>query len=172
MHRSTKRYRVLKSVFYFLLIPLIGLFGCDKQPSDEAILLELFQKEKELNCSLSSMKDSISTEWDNINTLLTNTLPPDMPQQERANMLKVRNANLIRMFQSFDDLDETVKMALRKTEEMDQKMTKRITSLKQESNKIESQKIALFEKINQTAGAAEVTRIKGINKVLLALDCE
>jgi hypothetical protein len=172
MDNPIKPHSLLKSVACFLLISLIGIFGCEKQPSDEAILLELFQKEKALNCRLSSMKDSISTAWDDINHLLTNALPPDMPEQERANMLKVRNANLIRMFQSFDDIDESVKMALSKTEEMDQEMTKRITSLKQEANKIESQKIALFEKINQTAGAEEVTRIKRINEVLLAQECE
>ncbi|MGH1433555.1 MAG: hypothetical protein ACRBG0_03750 [Lewinella sp.] len=118
------------------------------------------------------MKDSISTEWDNINNLLETSLPQEMPQEERMNMLKVRNANLIRMFQSFDGLDEAVKVALMKTEEMDKEMTKRITSLKKEANEIESQKRALFEKISQSVGAEEVARIKDANEVLLSLDCE
>jgi uncharacterized protein YdcH (DUF465 family) len=172
MGRSTKRYRLLKPVFYLLFFSLMGVVSCDKPSSDEVVLLELFQKEKELNCSLTLMKDSISMEWDNINTLLKNTLPSNMPSQERANMLKVRNANLIRMFQSFDDVDETVKVALSKTEQIDQEMTKRITSLKKEANQIESQKIALFEKINQTSGAEEVARMKEVNKALLSQECQ
>lgn len=93
------------------------------------------------------MKDSITTEWDNINYLLEENLPAEMPSEEKTNMLKVRNASLIRMFQSFDDVDEGVKMALAKTEQLDIEMTKRITVLKKEVQKIESEKIALFQKI-------------------------
>ena len=62
-------------------------------------LLALFEEEKELRCSLAAMKDSISMQWDQINLLLENNMPAEMPGEERANMLKVRNANLIRMFQ-------------------------------------------------------------------------
>ncbi len=172
MCKAIKGHGVLKPVLCFLLFPLIGIFSCEKSSSDKAVLMELFQKEKDLNCNLSLMKDSITMEWDNINNLLEKTLPDDMPQEERANMLKVRNASLIRMFQSFDDTDETVKMALNKTERIDQEMTKRITSLKKEANQIELQKIALFEKINQTKGVEEVARIKGLNEEVLARECE
>ena len=76
------------------------------------------------------------------------------------------------MFQSFDDVDEGVKMALAKTEQLDIEMTKRITVLKKEVQKIESEKIALFQKINEASGADEVARIKSIHQSLLSENCK
>ena len=162
----------MKTVFYFLLIFLFSILGCENKPKEETVLLELFQKEKALNCQLAAMKDSITTEWDNINYLLEENLPAEMPSEEKTNMLKVRNASLIRMFQSFDDVDEGVKMALAKTEQLDIEMTKRITVLKKEVQKIESEKIALFQKINEASGADELARIKGIHQSLLSENCK
>lgn len=172
MGRKAKKNCLLQLVFSWLLLPFLVFVGCENSPTDEALLLTLFQQEKALKCELSLMKDSIVTEWDNINALLKSVLPPDMPPQEQANMLKVRNANLIRMFQSFDSLDESVKMALTKTEKIDAEMTKRITSLKQEVNHIETQKIALLEKVNQSEGVEEVARLKQMNARLLAGACD
>ena len=162
----------MKPLVYLLLVILIGILSCNKNQSVEADLMVLFQKEKELNCRLASMKDSITAEWDNITSLLNQNLPTDMPEAEKANMLKVRNANLIRMFQSFDNVDETIKSALQRTEEMDMKMTKRITSAKRESNNIESQKLTLFEQANNKFGVKEVTRLKSINEKLQTEHCK
>jgi len=162
----------MKPTFYFLLILLFAVSGCENKPNEEAVLLELFHKEKKLSCQLASMKDSIITEWDNINHLLEENLPADMPTEEKTNMLKVRNASLIRMFQSFDDVDEEMKMALNKTEQLDMKMTKRITVLKKEVQKIESEKIALFQKINEASGAEELARFKNIHQSLLLEKCK
>ncbi|MCB9339026.1 MAG: hypothetical protein H6577_12925 [Lewinellaceae bacterium] len=161
----------MKPTYFFLSLLLFAVFGCENKPNEEAALLELFQKEKALNCQLASMKDSITTEWDNINHLLQKNLPTDMPAEEKTNMLKVRNASLIRMFQSFDDVDEGVKMALDKTEQLDMEMTKRITVLKKEAQKIESEKIVLFQKINEASGADEVSRFKDLHQSVLSENC-
>ena len=162
----------MKTVFYLLLIFLFSILSCEKKPKEEAVLLELFLKEKALNCQLAAMKDSITTEWDNINYLLEENLPSEMPSEEKTNMLKVRNASLIRMFQSFGEVDEGVKMALDKTEQLDMEMAKRITVLKKEAQKIESEIIVLFQKINEASGADELARIKGIHQSLLSENCK
>lgn len=162
----------MKPVFCILLFLLYGLFGCNSTQKEEADLLELFQQEKELNCRLLSMKDSIDTEWENTNFLLEKNLPSDMPSEEKANMLKVRNANLIRMFQSFDDMDKKVKIALQKTEQMDEQMTKRITTLKQEIHRIESQKMILFEKLYQAGGTEKVAHFKHTHETILSENCK
>ena len=101
-------------------------FRLQKKPKEETVLLELFQM-KNLNCQLAAMKDSITTEWDNINYLLERNLPAEMPSEEKTNMLKVRNASLYPNVPIFDDVDEGVKMVLAKTEQLDIEMTKRIT---------------------------------------------
>lgn len=36
----------MKTVFYFLLIFLFSILGCENKPKEETVLLELFQKEK------------------------------------------------------------------------------------------------------------------------------
>lgn len=162
----------MRAVFCFLLAILPGIIGCDKTSHEEVDLLQLFAKEKELNCELASMKDRITKEWDNINFLLKENLAPDMPEEEKANMLKVRNANLIRMFQSFNDMDEELKMALKETEEIDLEMTKRINVLKKESNEIESQKMILFQIINEKKGSEEVARLKDVNVSIRSQGCK
>lgn len=161
----------MKSIFYFLSLLLFAVLGCTSKPKLEATLLELFQKEKVLNCQLASMKDSITTEWDSINHLLEENLPAEMPAEEKANMLKVRNANLIRMFQSYDAVDEGVKMALDKTEQLDMEMTQRITALKKEVQKIESEKMMLLQKINEASGADEVARFNDLHQSVLSEKC-
>lgn len=162
----------MKPLSYFLFLLIFTVLGCVNKPKEKAALLELFRKEKNLNCQLVSIKDSITTEWDNINHLLEENLPADMPVEEKTNMLKVRNANLIRMFQSYNNIDEGVKMELNKTEQLDMKMTKRITALKQELQKIELEKMALFQKINRTAGAEEVANFRDIHQSLLSDSCK
>lgn len=162
----------MRPVCYLLFVTLTGAWACDTAQNEKTALLELFHKEKALNCRLASMKDSITTEWDNVNHLLEESLPADMPEEEKTNMLKVRNANLIRMFQSFALMDEEMKMELKKTEQLDLEMTKRITTLRQEANMIETQKIELLGQINQTEGAEEVARLKRINKTLLSETCK
>ncbi|MCB0537905.1 MAG: hypothetical protein KDE33_10320 [Bacteroidetes bacterium] len=161
-----------KSVLYIIPLLFICLTGCNTKNREETALLNMFHKEKELSCQLASMKDSITLEWDNINGLLEENLPADMPLEEKNNMLKVRNASLIRMFQSFDEVDEEVKKALDKTEKVDMEMSKRITALKREVQKIESEKMMLFQKINETMGAEEVARFKDKRQSVLAEKCK
>jgi hypothetical protein len=161
----------VKNIFYFLLLLLPVVLGCADKPKHEATLLELFQKEKKLSCQLSSMKDSITTKWDNINHLLEENLPAEMPAEEKTNMLKVRNASLIRMFQSYDDVDEGVKMALDKTEQLDLEMAKRIAALKKEVEKIESEKMMLLQKITEASGADEVARFNDLHQSVLSEKC-
>lgn len=147
-------------MFFLHLTLFITISACVQKPEDETALMELFKKEKVLSCQLASMKDSITTEWDNINLLLEEKLPLDMPLEEKKNILKVRNASLIRMFQSFSDMEEDVKTALSRTERLDREMSKRITVLKHKIQKLESEKMVLLQSINQRAGTDEVARLK------------
>ena len=86
--KSQNAYWIL--IFLLLATLFIGPVGCNDINNKDTALKQLFQKEKALNCQLASMKDSIKTEWDKINHLLEETLPADMPLEEKRNMLKVR----------------------------------------------------------------------------------
>lgn len=163
---------VMKFTLPILLVVCFAISSCEKELKEEAILLELFHKEKKLNCQLASMKDSITLEWDNTNRILEEHLPTSIPEEEKQNLLKVRNANLIRMFKTYDQLDATVKMEVKETEEIDKKMSQRINALKQESHKIESQKIQLLNKVNQSEGASELERLQEINQSIMSENCD
>lgn len=155
----------------FCSIWTLGSFSCEANQEQKTALLALFEEEKELRCSLAAMKDSISMQWDQINLLLENNMPAEMPGEERANMLKVRNANLIRMFQSFEQMDEGVKVALQATEQMDQEMAQSITAMKKTINDIETQKMKLLSVIEKTHGPEEVTSLKELLQVKLSEQC-
>lgn len=139
----------------FHLLPALLLLGsCTKTGDYETELMQLGREEKALQCTLDSLHSRISTEWDGVNALLKANLPQDMPEEEKANMLRVRNAGLIRMFESFQSVDPAIKQALAAVEQTDVNMRKEILVLKAQAQQVEAHKMALYEKISRTAGAA------------------
>ncbi|WP_236969950.1 hypothetical protein [Membranihabitans marinus] len=93
------------------------------------------------------MKESIATDWDQMNMLLEQSLSPDMPEAEKNNILKVRNASLIRMFESFKEVDTSVQMALLSLEEKDRKMVEKIVELKAQLSDLSKRKNVLLKKM-------------------------
>lgn len=148
------------------------LTGCHWTQDPKDMIVKLSEKEKELNCQLASMKNSITREWDNINNLLEASLPEEMPEDERNNILAVRNANLIRMFQSFENIDDSIKMALKITEQKDMEMSKRLQALKQEASAIQKEKIKIFQTVNQTGGEQKLIELKTLNQKILSKECK
>ncbi len=162
----------LRSGIAVMLMPLVFMIpGCHPADRTEEALLASFQKEKDLHCQLAVMKDSIKMEWDHVSEMLDENLPEDMPEEEKNNMLKVRNASLIRMFQSYADVDKEVKMALDKTEMLDRDMSQRINLLRQELQKTETETMQLFQQIGEAKSSDELARLKDIHKNLLAENC-
>jgi len=145
--------------------------SCNKQPDSNAIAIKLFQEEKELNCLLESMKDSISTEWDNTNYVLQANMPSDMPEEEKANMLKVRNAELIRMFQSYNEMATDVHAAVDNTEQFDKAIAARIVALKQEIHTAQSKTLSILQEIRDTKGEDELAQLKDMRQSILNADC-
>jgi hypothetical protein len=167
-------YPVVKRPKIWLILSpvLFLLWNCTEKPNLKKDFLAVCQQEKEIHCELAALKDSIGYEWDNMNAMLEKNLPPDMPEAEKNNMLKVRNADLIRMFESFDETSEGVKSALLTVEQKDREMAARIVSLKEKLQEIESRKMALFEKIGELEGEAAVRNYKEMYRKSIAERCE
>ncbi len=161
----------MKPIFIVLSLAAIGLAACSSSSDQTEAMQALHQQETVLQCRLHAIKDSITGQWDEVNQLLTEKLPSDIPAEEKANMLKVRNANLIRMFQSYNDLDQELKSTLDQTEQLDQEMTQQITALKQELQELELRKMAFFEKIYKEKGKEEHARVKLIYETLPDQSC-
>lgn len=155
----------------FILFIGISIMSCSSANRQELQLLDLAHKEADLKCNLSEMKEQITEAWDEINQLLEEKLPEEMPAEEKRNMLNVRNASLIRMFQSYADVDENIKKELDKTEKMDMKMSKEIVKLNQEMEKIETLKLGLLNKLEEAKGEQGIASINNLYQNILNEDC-
>ncbi|MEZ4980482.1 MAG: hypothetical protein R2769_02630 [Saprospiraceae bacterium] len=127
----------------------ILLLNCNPStPKELNIKMEvLFQKEKQALCHLTTLKEKITTVWDRIAQLLEEQLPEEMPEDEKSNMIAVRNANLIRMFQSYDSLEADLKDSIQKAEAIDLEIMKTINEQKKILEEVELEKMRLMEKL-------------------------
>lgn len=132
----------VKNTLYILTMFAI-LLGCGDQAADT--LQDLTQNEAQLKNELQEMRDSIEYTWDHVNQIISENLPSDMPPKEKENILKVRNARLIRMFQSFDDLEPNIKKAVDSAEVFDNIMSQRIVKLRRQLEEIEEEKYRLSQ---------------------------
>jgi hypothetical protein len=125
------------------------LSGCH-QSKDKDLDLKmeaLIQKEKEVHCHLTTLKEKITRVWDNIAQLLDENLPEEMPADEKSNMIAVRNANLIRMFQSYESLDTELKDSIQKAESIDLEIMKTINEQKKILEEVGMEKMRLMEEL-------------------------
>ncbi len=134
-------------LFVFTLFLVCACQETSDVPSREDFLMLALQQ-KEIQCTFQSMQANISAQWDTMGELLDRHLPEDMPAEEKNNITLVRNANLIRMFQSFEKLDYSVKMELEELEKEDSLVVIKIQELKQKSQELERQRMDQFNAIN------------------------
>ncbi len=161
--------------FIQTIILCVGAFvigSCHDSSKQEESLHDLFAQEKVVYCHLNALQDSIRQDWDNINMLLDKNLPAETPAEERANILKVRNANLIRMFESFEQVDDETKQALHNTEMNDQKVAQRMIALKKKAHDIESKRNLLLEELHRKKGDEIVIRYKTNLAQILKEPCD
>ncbi len=122
-----------------LLLVMFLIIGCQQAPGPEfrESFFSLAQEQGSVQCELSAMRDSISAKWDQMGQTLMEDLPEEMPETEKTNMIAVRNADLIRMFQSYEQLDYQIKMQLEEVEKEDSMMVIQIRALSQKLKELE-----------------------------------
>lgn len=62
---------------------------------------------------MDDLHKRVDSIWRHTNETLDASLPDNMPPDERRNMLQVRNADLIQMFEVFDSLDNDLKLLVK-----------------------------------------------------------
>ena len=62
---------------------------------------------------MDALHKQVDSIWASTTEMLAVSLPVDMPADERRNMLQVRNAELIQMFEVFELLDNDVKLLVK-----------------------------------------------------------
>lgn len=151
---------------------LVSLIGCKDSSSEvQSEINTMVSKHAKLKCNLSAMEGSLENTWTDMNVLLAQELPKDMPIDEKNNMLAVKNGSLIRMFESFEGLNDTIKKALNRVENEDLKMVTKIHEVKNMLSKLEDERMTLFAKIQNTH-PEELEKWRNLYQELLSRPCK
>ena len=155
---------------YFIPLYLIVLTGCKTKDFTNQ-LMAISESEHNIKCELEVMKKEINKEWDTMNESLDDHLPAEMAEQEKVNMLKVRNANLIRMFNTYKTLDSEMKDQLRFVEKKDSMMAIEINLLKEKLIEVENNKMELFNEILKENGQTAILKSREMYQKNLLKNC-
>lgn len=93
--------------------------ACANRQAEAA--LELSEEKRALSCRMERLNQQNDSLWNEVAASLGRALPSGMPPDERRNMIGVRNADLIRMFQSFPALDTAIRNKVMAAGEQDKK---------------------------------------------------
>jgi len=135
------------------------MLGCQNNSSNEHIM-EWAEASRKIDCQMDNLEETSSEMWDKTNRELEKALPIDIPEFEKSNMLKVRNADLLRMFETYQEMEGPIKAKVDLTEKMDFALADSMRVLQQkQQNLSDSIRLALMEI------AAENTRTKLQEKI-------
>ncbi|MEZ4950618.1 MAG: hypothetical protein R2784_14720 [Saprospiraceae bacterium] len=146
------------------LITCMYLLACSGQPDLEvektySQIKSLVDSQEKVECRLTSLKDSLDLTWDTINNLIKKNLPKSMSKEECKAIVNVRNADHLRMFQSYNKLDSSVIIAVNDAEMTDNNIALEIISLKNTLN-------AIGDSINQLRGRINISQREKLEKIL------
>ena len=164
--REKELHQIIKSMM--LTACLLSLIGC--KPSDHTILRHwenLSVKEKELWCEMEEQKKIINEEWNRVNELLEQNFDPMMTDQERENMIKLRNAPLIRMFQSYQYMEHKVGADVDAAEALDEQISQYISRIQLSLDSVMKAKMAIE---NQLTDPSRIHLLRQIDDQL-AVNC-
>lgn len=140
---------------WLLLVSLIACWQCRPAADNSAMRGdELLASWQELACQeqlLAAMSQSL---WDSVTQELATQLPTDMPAQERNNMLAVRNANLIQMFEVYNELPVPLKNLVQEAGQEDTRIAYQVRQLKTQIDSLQystDQFLSALEQRNRPA---------------------
>ncbi|MBK8567421.1 MAG: hypothetical protein IPN76_29900 [Saprospiraceae bacterium] len=113
----------------------ILLLACGAGERENA--LKLATEKQSLNCEMERLRGQTATLWDEMEAYLDKNLPADMPPAERANMVTIRNANLITMFKAFTKLDTAIQQKVNEAGAADRSIAEGMKSVKEKLDKVE-----------------------------------
>ena len=113
----------MKSLNYSTILVCLILLSNSCQygsrQTKETYLQHLLVQTKSLHCKIADLSVEAKTLWDSVNAGIEARLPADMPSHHRINMLRLRNARMIREFEVYPQLGEKVHMLVDSAEQVD-----------------------------------------------------
>lgn len=130
---------------------LIFVHACTNNFTFEQELWDCAAKEQQIRCQRQQLATETEAIWDGVVSRLTVQLPADMPQDEKRNMLAVRNANLIRMFEVYETFNDSIKQTVDVAEKADQQIVNKLAELQSQLEALENKKRTLFLEIEEAS---------------------
>lgn len=124
-------------VFFSLLF-----VGCTtKNLQDQATGEKLLTISRDIACQQQALAVKTDSLWDGVSSRLSTTLPKEMLKQDRENMIKLRNTDLIKMFKVYPRLDSFTKRKVEEAGNVDEGIVVNLQALHQ---KMEANDQAVF----------------------------
>ncbi len=134
---------------FLWLCPFLLLMGSCAEQTAPGELQQLAAQFHLLHCEQADLEIKVTALWDNVAQQLNAQLPQDMPAQEKHNMVSVRNAPLIRMFETYPGLDHSIQNMVDQAEMEDKKVVERLNEIKGKQHVLEQQRMELFGQIEK-----------------------
>lgn len=110
----------------------------------------LLAESKQLNCTNQRYEHTIDSLWDVVSTRLDQVLPDTMPPGRRENMIKIRNAGLLKQFKIFYTTLDTVSLNLiTRSGKIDSLIALQVMELKVQRETHEKQVLDFLIKVEQ-----------------------
>ena len=145
----TSRKNRGNSAFIYGLVVFLSVTSCKHVFEEEGIIVEAVAHRDYLIGSMDSLKTLNDSIWLEVTQTLERDLPKDLPADERRNMLQLKNADLLQMFQVFDSLDSGLQNKVMEAGKRDQDLALQMRTIMldiEETNKIITSSLEILEK--------------------------
>ena len=142
-HLSSPAYIPLLLGFF------IALAGCQQHSQWEEESTRLLSRASELDARQNDLDNSIDSLWDATTVKLDDMIPADFPPVDRNIFLKARNADHIRMFMSYNTLNDSIHSLVDAAGSYDEFLAEQARLLLSERQEFEKDKIQFLRKVSQ-----------------------
>jgi len=142
---------------FLLVIAITGIFcstGCQHKKQWQQEEEVLLQKAHELDTRLAQLNAQIDSLWDTTSVQLAQKIPADFPAVDRDIFIKARNADHIRMFMSYKQLDDDAKALVNQAGKQDSFLAIQVRALYIERQDFEQKKLLFLSEVEKHDKAA------------------
>lgn len=133
--------------FSISIIGLVIVCGCHSADHWDQRAIQLEADADRLDMAYLQINRSIDSLWDSTTACIARTMPETIPPVDREIFLTSRNANHIRMFESFHMLPETTQSLVDKAAIEDQKLADRLADLAVQKQMQEKERMAFLSEL-------------------------
>lgn len=135
-------------------ILLTGCSGGGKNDEVAAKMEPLLDNYRKLACEQADLEKQVDELWGGISKGLDAQLPPDMPTDERRNMINIRNTRLIEMFEIYPRLDDNIHQLVTEAGQKDSLIAIQAMGIQKQLEANETEIMALLTSLEQAQSKA------------------